>query len=497
MRHTLLLSSFVVPFFCFAQAGTLDPSFGTNGIVNTANSNYATLVAVRPDGRVLSGGTSYQGGDVAFTVVGYTSAGALDASFGNGGTAAFTFQGNSETPFAMALQGDGKVILAGGVQSSIGADFQIALVRFNANGTPDVTFGPAGTGGILMANTGPGDTQAYELVIRPDGLIILAARKGDTTTDLAVYCLNTDGTIHTAFGDNGRVLLDIGDYDQAEGITVDAANMVTVGVKVYDTDYITALAKLSADGIPVVGFGTNGVLVVSQVGFPVLQDLAARPGGGYYVQGAYLVGALEADGSVDTSFGTNGVASAPVTTETASGLCMLVQPDGRIVIGGSTVANGSSNDDHFLARFEETGAVDASFGTGGVARFGDSNADEYTYDMAWSPDGAIVGAGRYVNASFISSYTTYKVRAGGLVGVAEQVGDEVTLFPNPAHDRLIIRSATKSPVVIHDLAGKNIKVPETRTSGGLMLDVSGLATGTYVISMAYPDRIVVERFLKY
>lgn len=496
MRRSLLLPSFLIPALLSAQAGTLDPTFGTGGIVNSATSNYAVMTAVRPDGRVLTGGKSFLGGYIAFTAASYTSEGLPDPSFGTDGIARISFMGNDEIPFAMAVQNDGKVVIAGYVQEFLASDFKLAAVRFNADGTPDGGFG---TGGKVLLNTGVGDAKGYDLALRSDGRIVIAGSKGDALTDLIVACLNTDGTPYTGFSGDGYMTMDISDYDQPTGIAIHASNKITIAVKAYDVDYFPAIARINADGTPDTGFGTGGSIAITQNGFPVPADMATRPNGGYCFVAGPLVGALNVNGSVDASFGTNGVATATVAGVDFFAYAALVQPDGRTVIAGTVNTTGYGDNDHMLVRFDADGTMDLGFGTGGALRFGTTTNDEITYALAWSPDNAIIGAGSDLTSTFVQSYTTYKVRSGGLLGIeASAEGTTLNAYPNPCTNTLTVQhSISRDRYRILDVTGRIVRDGRITTSGPFTLDTSELETGEYLLQLVDDLQTASIRFIRH
>ena len=126
----------------------------------------------------------------------------LDSTFGVGGKVATSFPGGLDTANDVAVQSDGKIVVAG----SSGSDF--ALTRYNTNGTLDATFG---TGGRVNTDfpTGMGGL-GNALVIQPDGKIVVAGQATDptspTNTGFALVRYNTNGSLDTSFDGDGRVV---------------------------------------------------------------------------------------------------------------------------------------------------------------------------------------------------------------------------------------------------------------------------------------------------
>jgi uncharacterized delta-60 repeat protein len=154
--------------------GTLDASFGTGGRVMTdfagGPNDQATSVAVQPDGRIVVAGQAgpYVNSHFDFALARYNSNGTLDASFGTGGKATTDFAGFDDVPSSIALQGDGKIVVVG--RTSVGDNFDFALARYNSNGTLDTSFG---TSGKVTTDFG-GTSHPTSVALQGDGKIVLA-----------------------------------------------------------------------------------------------------------------------------------------------------------------------------------------------------------------------------------------------------------------------------------------------------------------------------------
>lgn len=158
----------------YDRDGTLDPTFGTGGKVLTDVSgagsyDEARAVAVEPDGKILAAGSSDAGGSTDFAVVRYDGDGTLDPAFGAGGQVLTNF-GGSDYAYAVAVQGDGKVVAAG--SSDAGGSTDFALVRYNNDGSLDGRFGG---GGKVLTDVGGGSNDvALAVAVQADGKIMAA-----------------------------------------------------------------------------------------------------------------------------------------------------------------------------------------------------------------------------------------------------------------------------------------------------------------------------------
>ncbi|WP_406054569.1 calcium-binding protein [Streptomyces sp. NBC_01077] len=222
--------------------GSLDPSLGGDGAVVAGftptspqdGGGIARSMALQPDGRIVSVGYV---GNTAFDigVARYNSNGTLDTTFSGDGMVTADF-GGTEFGNAVAVQPDGRIVAAG----SGGAGF--AVLRYNADGTPDAAFG---TGGRTSVNA-PGDGGiAYGLALQQNGKIVLAGRADDPNSseanDFGLARLNVNGTVDTGFGGDGFVVTGFNDFDEARGVLVQPdGKIVAAG---YGAGFAFALAR--------------------------------------------------------------------------------------------------------------------------------------------------------------------------------------------------------------------------------------------------------------
>src|SRR5438105_1193810 len=184
----ICLAVFVLPTSLMAQAGSLDPTFGTNGIVTTANTG-ANAAALQSDGKiVVAGSIPASQNQQQPGLLRYNTNGTLDPNFGAGGKVMIA--GNNAGPaFAVAVQTDGKILAA------LPANLRLTVFRFNTNGSPDNTFGSNGAvaiqaGGLFLPPASGGMT------LQPNGKILVA-------TGRIVARLLPNGQLDSTFGSNG------------------------------------------------------------------------------------------------------------------------------------------------------------------------------------------------------------------------------------------------------------------------------------------------------
>ncbi|HJU26492.1 MAG TPA: delta-60 repeat domain-containing protein [Rhodanobacteraceae bacterium] len=336
--------------------GTLDTGFGSNGRVTTDFPGLAAVVSavlVQPDGKILVAGGAFP----LFTFLGnfelarYNPDGSLDTSFGSGGIVTTHFPQGSYA-FALALQPDGRIVAAGtdfvDFSSEASSNTDLALARYNIDGSPDIGFG---NGGQVITDFNKLNDDAFSVLVQPDGRIVAvgSARSNATDYDFAAVRYLVDGRLDTSFGTGGKVRTDFGGrgFDRARS------------------------AALQADGsIVAAGFAT------------------ARNGG----RQNFAVARYGANGVLDTGFSGDGLLQVSFGSCCQSASGVLLQGNGKIVVAG--YPNSESSDSDFtLARLNPDGSLDSTFGRGGRVRtsFGDLNGG--ANGAVLQADGKIVAVG--------------------------------------------------------------------------------------------------------
>src|SRR5882762_932676 len=252
--------------------GTLDASFGTGGIVTTpipsGSSTTANAIAVSGT-KILVAGHSKIGGKFRIVVAQYTSAGALDTDpttgFGAGQGFVTTQVGSLDADAAaLAVQpGDSKIVVAGLAGNAMSQIWDVALLRYNTDGTLDLPFGGANTG-MVTTDVGSSSNYANAVALQADGKIVVVGNAfvNSFASDIAVLRYNTDGSLDTGFGGgDGIVTTSIGAFDNGFAVAVQGDNKIVVaGNADAGTGDRLALLRYNADGGLDSGFGTGGIV---------------------------------------------------------------------------------------------------------------------------------------------------------------------------------------------------------------------------------------------
>jgi uncharacterized delta-60 repeat protein len=189
-------------------SGSLDTTFGKSGMVTTpigSGNAVAHALGIQSDGKIVAAGSSNNIGNDDFTLVRYNTDGSFDTTFGTGGIVTTTI-GSDAYAQALGIQTDGKIVAAGDYYN--GSNYEFALVRYTADGSLDTTFG---TGGIVTTTIGSGNAWANALGIQTDGKIVAAGYSYNSSNDdFSLVRYNADGSLDTTFGTGGIVTTAIG-----------------------------------------------------------------------------------------------------------------------------------------------------------------------------------------------------------------------------------------------------------------------------------------------
>ena len=214
----------------YTTSGVLDTTFGggdgklVTDIV-TADQDFAYAVSIQADGKIVVAGTSNGSGTNDFALARYTTAGALDATFGTGGKVTTDIvTADTDIVNAMAIDADGKIVVFGETNGA-GAGYDFALVRYTTAGALDATFG---TGGKVTTDIGA--DYGYAVAIQADGKIVVGGTSnGAGTNDFALARYTPAGVLDTTFSQDGKVLTDINtDNDDIRAIAIDADGKIVV-----------------------------------------------------------------------------------------------------------------------------------------------------------------------------------------------------------------------------------------------------------------------------
>jgi uncharacterized delta-60 repeat protein len=356
-------------------AGALDTSFANGGkaiVPVDASDDMARAMAVQGDGKIVVAGWGHTTIGYTFELVRLQRDGAIDPTFGNAGKVLTKIGNGTAEANAIALQADGKILVAGSVnEAPKGKSF--ALARYNADGSLDAGFG---TGGIVVTSFGSQSDEAFAIAVQVDGKIVLGGHALSATSglDFALARYQTDGTLDATFGVNGQVLEPIRTGTLRDSIYALALQTLDGQQKIVaaggEGDFV--LARFNADGTRDAGFGAGehpdgefGTSIGAAHALTIGADNTITVAG--HADHDWAILQLDANGVTDKSFGTDGRVITKVSaTNWDEAQAVVRQADGKIVVAGWVYAGASSSGDFVVARYDTNGALDAGFGNAGI-----------------------------------------------------------------------------------------------------------------------------------
>ena len=410
--------------------GTLDSTFGDNGKVSEAGG-IAFDVVIQPDGKII---TIASTGNLV--MLRYNPDGSPDKSFGADGKVTANY-GVSTTPQAVALQPDGRIVVAGYVFTFefIPATNNFFSARFNPDGSADASFG---TGGRVITDfSGGSDDIASDVCVQPNGKIIAAGHTvsfavGDTTgEDFALVRYNSNGSLDGGFGSGGKVITDVAaslDFAHDAALQNDGKIVVAGAARYFVGGLDFSVVRYNPDGSLDSGFGSGGKVTTDfSGGFDEARGVAIDNKRRIVAAGfthfsnktSFAVTRYKIDGSLDASFGNKGLVTTDIPTEDspdefeAEALAVAIQRDGKIVAAGHRESHVRTGDDIALVRYLSS-SFDICIKDDGSDNFLEVNLTTGDY--------------RFTSCSGLTLSGT---------GVLEQRGSVITLRHNASDRRLL------------------------------------------------------------
>lgn len=368
--------------------------------------------------------------------------GDLDPSFGKGGKVTTHFSLDDRVN-AVAVQPDGKIVAAGAVSGAQSSD--IALARYNRDGSLDSTFGDNGKTTTDFSNL---YDEAFDVIIQPDGKIVAA---GTHNVGLSVVRYNSDGSLDNSFGSGGKVTANFGVSTSGQAAALQPDGKIIVVGRVFTFDFLPATnnffsARFNPDGSIDASFGAGGKVITDF--FSGSDDIATavclQPDGkiiaaghtvsfavGVTVGEEFAVVRYNGDGSLDTSFGSGGkvVTDVAVSLDFAHGAA--IQDDGKIILAGAArfFVGGL---DFGIVRYNPNGSLDNSFGSGGRVTTDFSTGTDEARGVIIDDIGRIIAAG-FTHLSTKTSFAVARYKHdGGLDPTFGDGGRVTTDIPSEA-----------------------------------------------------------------
>ena len=325
--------------------GSNDPAFGGTRFVDFGSFDLGQAVALQPDGKIVVVGRTSDN----VTIARLNANGSLDMGFGSGGKRTIDYGGRDGAE-GVVVQPDGKILVAG----FGGADRNLLVTRLHGNGTNDTDFGSGGTARI---DFGLGPEEGRALALQADGKIVVAGFTIGSTgdfDDVAIARLNPRGAPDMGFGVQGRRKLSpAGPVARAEALAVQPDGKIVMAGTASDQFWVMRLNPNGSDDDSFGGGGVRRVRFGSS--FEGGGAVASQPDGKVVAVGwaanDLAIARLQPGGLLDTTFGgldQDGNRTGKRTISLGAGNAVALQADGRIVVAGSVGVTGPA----FVARLE-------------------------------------------------------------------------------------------------------------------------------------------------
>jgi uncharacterized delta-60 repeat protein len=515
MRNSILAATIAAALAAHAQDWQLDVQFGFTGVARTNMwpSSAGYDMVVQPDGKILLAGSA----DSDIALVRYNADGTLDPTFDGDGLVRTQVNGDGWAK-AMVLQADGKIVVAGGLIPGLGPTLFL-VARYNADGSLDSSFDQDG---MITLSIGVEASAATGVAIGPDDRIVACGwcyQPGGQPlhSEMATVRINSDGSLDASFDGDGICTVAVGPNSDASSVAITSDGSILLsGSSATANNWDFALARLQPDGMLDMTFGNAGSVIT---GDPVDDEasdaMVIQPDGKIILGGTTWGGALyedfmlaryNTDGTLDASFAGGIVQASWALNTTEKGNALYLQPDGKILFGGSYGFGPMIYNSLLLARFHANGTLDDDL-NGGI--FPTMIGGDYAavHALALAPDGAILAAGTSGTSTPLHTMVLARFVDVNGTGMDDAVSalNNVHLFPDPAldHATLEFDRSGNGPVDIRlvDVVGRTVSVPDHDLfmSVGrqrLDLDLSGLAAGRYTVVIEQENARAVIPLIK-
>ncbi len=321
------------------------------------------------------------------------------------GMASISPSSASDIARSILMQGDGKLVIAGYSFDDVTGTVDFSIARLNPDGHLDSSFN--GTGKAVVPVGSQGDW-AYSVTLQTDGKILLAGESyagTESDYDFSVVRLNTDGSLDTSFNGTGRAIVSVGSFgDYAYSTKVQADGKIVLGgYSETPEGRRFSLVRFNSDGSLDSSFNGSGKVIIPAIGSSnEAYSMAIQPDGQIILAGSSLnfdtgnwdfsVVRLNTDGTLDTTFNGDGKSTIPVGSDADESFSVALQTDGKIVMGGHSIsANGDY--DFSIVRLNPDGTLDTSFNQSGKLTVSIGAGDDRAESIHIQADGKIVLAG--------------------------------------------------------------------------------------------------------
>jgi uncharacterized delta-60 repeat protein len=468
MKHKLLFTVFFILLMqnCFSQTVVLDPTFGTGGIVVNSSITDGQVIEMQSNGKTVSCYLSNFSSSGNIHLTRFNSDGSVDTSFGVNGfvnTILFTEGGGFNI---MKIQSNDKIIVTGCLFNLGNGGYNFATARYNSDGTLDTSFG---VNGYAITDFGASNGDWSNTVeIQNDGALLIGGFVNQNSLDVAIVRYLSNGVLDTSFATNGKFTYNFGTNtipfssglsgDEVRAIRVNSLGKIIVGIStdVNESwiDYTNfGFICLHQNGTLDTSFGNNGVKVVDFGDWDSLTNMQLTTDNkiiatgyhGYAVGGnsyakIQLVKLLE-NGNYDTSFGNNGIVLTNRDSSNLSDISydLCIQSDGKIICFGATPDPTNSRNNFLLIRFNINGSLDTTFNNVGYKSVDFNTSSAIGTSFLIQNDGKLLCAGSINQSSSVYVGCLARLQFDNLA-TNTLTNKSFTIYPNPFSESITIES---------------------------------------------------------
>jgi len=433
--------------------GSIDSDFGVNGLVNTSFGLFddvANAISIQTDGKIIVAGHSYNGTNNDIAIARYNTDGSLDITFDNDGKTITSIGNGPESAQALMIQNDGKIVVTGYAYNGFNYDF--ALVRYNIDGSLDSTFD---TDGKVVSHLGIGSDRGLAIAQQSDNKIVIGGYSiGANFSDFALLRYNPNGSLDSTFDNDGKVLTRIGNFN----------------------DIIYGIAIQSDGKIIAAGVTDSGTTNSTYNNFAIIR--------------------YNINGSLDSTFATNGIASIDFANNNDIAKSVAIQNDNKIIIAGTSY-NIESINDFALLRLNSNGTIDNTFGNNGKVTSVLTNSDSETANtVLLQNDGKIIltgGSYSFNTDNYVFAIARYNNDIFLDLDHIKMKTFNVEISKNPFTEAAVIKSNTfleNATLSIYNNFGQLVRKLDNLFGESVFIDRDNLSSGLYLFQLKNKNEII-------
>ncbi len=489
----------------YAQSGTIDSSFGVNGKVTTSFGSYDDVsyaMKLQNDGKIVLSGSSKDSSMYYFALARYKNNGEIDSTFDFDGKI-LTQVGTSDADcIANAIQNDGKILAAGRCKN--GNDYEFAVVRYNVDGSLDSTFDFDGKVNTNFANS---YDAGQAVAIQNDGKIVVAGvASNGSNYDFALARYNINGSLDSSFDGDGKLITPIGQGDDiCNSVAIQNDGKIVVGgYSDYPVEHDFVLVRYDSNGTLDNSFDTDGKVVIN-VGNSHDNGLtlAIQNDGKILLAGAsanlptdIAVVRCNTDGSLDNTFDTDGKVTTSICGSDVA-YSIAIQADNKILTGGSCFKGG--NYDFELTRFNTNGSLDSTFDTDGKVLTNIlTDSSDKGYSIALQSDGKIIISG-YSSDNLSKDFAMVRFNNTPLqINELDNQDIKILICPHPIVNMSTIQLETSlenGELSVYNLFGEKVKKITDISGQKILFERDNLLSGIYLIILTQNNKTYLKQMI--